>query len=226
MIISVHLPKTGGSSFKTLLQEQYGQQMLLDYDDKPMSHNKLSRNWAAIMHNFRARPLENIHCIHGHFLPYKYAYLNQESDYVIWLRDPAERIVSHYYYWQRTSNKIQKPPLHHKLTNKELSLEQFCRLPRFWNFYHQYLFRFKLENFSFIGLIENYEQSLTLFCKQFHIEKPVSVLFENQNSSRSGKTYDICPSLRHYIEKKNQKDYQLYYQAQRLHEALLNKFNP
>lgn len=221
MIISVHLPKTGGYAFKTLLEEQYGKHLLLDYADRPMSHNTFSRNWTAIKNNFRARPLSDIQCIHGHFLPCKYTYLSEQSRFVIWLRDPVERIVSHYYYWKRTDDTSITSPLYHKMINENMSLEQFCQLPRFWNFYSKYLFNFDIANFSFIGLTENYDQSFNSFCRMFNIENSEPLLRQNHNIHRKGEKYDIPQSLRQYIEKKNKKDYQIYALAQRLNAKLL-----
>ena len=44
MIISVHLPKTAGSSFKASLIQYFDQKVLLDYDDFPINTTPFQRN--------------------------------------------------------------------------------------------------------------------------------------------------------------------------------------
>lgn len=44
MIVSVHIPKAGGTSFRELLQKEYGSGLMLDCDDKPLVHGDFARN--------------------------------------------------------------------------------------------------------------------------------------------------------------------------------------
>jgi hypothetical protein len=115
-----------------------------------------------------------------------------------------------------------------------MSLEEFCCLPRFRNFYSQYLFAFNLSHFDFIGLTETYDDRLTAFCHCFHLENNhqwlvnhssiKNSLVKNHNPNREGHSYDIDPALQQIIEQYNQKDYQLYQQACQINERLIKEF--
>ena len=79
MLISVHFPKTAGSSFLVALESYFGQGLLQDYADRPINRTALRRNAQAVyagLRNAVARTgMEKVACIHGHFLPLKYALL-------------------------------------------------------------------------------------------------------------------------------------------------------
>ena len=48
MLISVHIPKTGGTSFGAMLARHFGPRLLRDYDDRPLSHGGLARLSMAV----------------------------------------------------------------------------------------------------------------------------------------------------------------------------------
>ncbi len=102
MIISLHTPKTGGNSFRNVLQFHFGDRLFLDYGDFPINKNLQCRTADAIEKGkeIELRKLEirqRFQCIHGHFLARKYAAFmgNEHVKFVTWLRDPLERLASH-----------------------------------------------------------------------------------------------------------------------------------
>ena len=107
MLISVHLPKTAGVSFGSALDRYFGGNVLRDYADRPLNSGTFQRNFKTLslsVKNIAAgQKLAHLACIHGHFMPLKYRFLPvaQEKQFVVWLRDPVERIASHYYFWLR-----------------------------------------------------------------------------------------------------------------------------
>jgi len=158
MLISVHIPKTGGASFKTLLQSHFGDKMLEVYNDCPMNKNTLFRNISAILSMIKSTGLSNKYdCIHGHFLPIKYRLIKKKS-YVIWLREPAERLVSRYYHWKRNYLRNNKNK-NRFVKNIDISVKEFCSIKHYQNIYSKYLWGMKIEMFDFIGITENYENS-------------------------------------------------------------------
>lgn len=75
MFISVHLPKTAGTSFIKSLKAQFGNGLRIDNNDLPVNTKPYERNKAALKESVRiAEHWKNIDvkCIHGHFLPLKY----------------------------------------------------------------------------------------------------------------------------------------------------------
>src|SRR5690606_39025041 len=97
--------------------------------------------------------LNNVKCIHGHFMPYKYHSLlkNKKNIFVTWLRDPIERLGSHYYFWLRTYDSKNSPPLHKKVVEENWSFEAFCFSKEMQNVYEQFFWKFPIDNFNFIG---------------------------------------------------------------------------
>ena len=131
MLISVHLPKTAGSSFATSLNNHFGESHYrADYNDWPINTPKTKRRYQAIKDFFlnQKRDFSGIECIHGHFLPLKYLGLRNDSDtkYITWMRDPIQRMASHYHFWKRTYNPEKSPALHTRMVQEDWTLERFC----------------------------------------------------------------------------------------------------
>lgn len=223
MLISVHLPKTGGSSFGTLLKSVYGEGLLVDSNDHPMAHGTLARNLAALRQMPAARKLEGRYrCVHGHFLPLKYALLKHKS-YAIWLRDPVERVVSRYFH--RVRNLARKDgETRQYLGKRETTLEEFVQLPHHQNLYAKYLFGMRLEQFDFVGITETYETSLQVFSRCYDIDVDTAIDKQNANPRKRGERYEISDELRSLIVRNNQKDQRLYEKALLISASLQRKY--
>ena len=186
MIISVHIPKTAGTSFKHLLQQQFHERLLLDYTERPIWNNRVKGVGRALFAGLRMMVRhENkgeYQCVHGHFLALKYRFLQirRNASYVVWLREPAERLISHYYYWKRTPPAPGTPPLRAHVHALDYSLEDFCQEPLFRNLYSKFLFGVNLDQFDFIGITEDFDRSIDLFRKIFSFG-----LEENSNKNRN-----------------------------------------
>ncbi|MFZ4462640.1 MAG: hypothetical protein ACOYN5_02260 [Bacteroidales bacterium] len=217
MIISVHLPKTAGSSFKASLDQHFGQKLMLDYADFPINIPILQRNRNVLISslNNAERNFDEIECIHGHFMPMKYLLLNskQPLTFVIWMRHPVERIISHYYFWQRYYQP-EAPPLHKRIVEEKWTLEKFCLSDEMRDLYHQFLWGFPLHNFDFIGITEHYEDDFRYFANKY-LHKKVASFKENINENRN-ENYTLNSSFRKQIESFHEIDMELYHSALKL----------
>jgi len=215
MIISLHLPKTAGSSFARSLESCFGDRLLKDYADFPLNTPVFDRNRNALRAGIDNGNLDpgKIGCIHGHFLPLKYLLLSvgYDIDFVTWLRHPVERVLSHYYYWRRSYNPEHSRPLHRNVVEENWSVEKFCLSPALRNLYTQFLWGFPLEQFSFIGITEHYEHDLRYFSKRF-IGKDLAV-FEKTIGDRKEELYDIDSRFRQRIKSFHERDMALYHRA-------------
>jgi hypothetical protein len=227
MLISVHLPKTAGSSFLAALECHFGERLLEDFADRPLHTSAFRRNFHAVQAYLRnALPrsdLEAVECIHGHFLPLKYVSLQTASSkkYVVWMRDPIERQASHYFYWIRNYNPRRAGQLHRRVVEEEWSLERFCLGPEMRNIYSKFLWGFSLSRFDFIGITEFYETEIEQFSRQI-----MGVSLENQwkNANPQGVRHVHVddPELRQKIEAYHHADMMLYQQALRYREKRMN----
>jgi hypothetical protein len=172
VLISLHLPKTAGTSFLAVLEQHFGESLYRDYDDRPLHHGALRRHLrctrAALTHSLSGLAGEPA-CIHGHFLPLKYRYLRSSSDlrFVTWFRDPVQRIVSHYNYWRREYEAATAGALHRKVVEEDWSLERFALSPELRDVYRLFLWHFPLQRFDFIGITEFFEEDLQDFASRF-----------------------------------------------------------
>lgn len=231
MLVSVHLPKTAGTSFLLTLEAHFGQRLLKDYGDRPINKSSFRRNSHAlsccVRNGFARKVSEQVDCIHGHFLPLKYRFLPsaQGKQFVIWLRDPLERMVSHYHYWQRSFEPDSAAELHRQMVEESWSLERFCLGPELQNIYSKFLWGFPLGRFSFIGITEHYESDVRYFTRQF---LQASLGPEKANVSPVGQPVTDLddPAFRERVAAHHSVDMALYRQALALREARVSQGSP
>lgn len=171
LLVSLHLPKTAGTSFGSVLKTHFGNSLLRDYADVPINTPPFERNQAAMqaaVDNAEA-DWSGIECIHGHFLPVKYLLLaaRRELKFVTWMRDPVERVLSHYYFWRRGYDPATAPPLHRKVVEEDWPLERFCLSDELKDLYRQFLWGFAADNFDFIGITEFFDEDFAYFSKAY-----------------------------------------------------------
>ncbi len=216
MIVSLHLPKTAGTSFVKALENHFGPALLKDYDDLPINTPPFERNRAALqasIHNGEADKFDGIGCIHGHFLPLKYLLLSFRRDlrFITWLRDPVERMLSHYHFWRKSYDPQKSAPLHKRVIAENWSLERFCLGPELKNVYCQFVWGFPLVYFDFIGITEFYNEDLAYFSKVY-LGTNLETYTVNVGDKVGGK-YQIDEKFRKQIETFHSGDMMLYKRA-------------
>ena len=230
MLISLHTPKAGGSSFKKLLEENYKHQLLSDYNDKPINKTVDERQLEVLTFRKKLRlykkyiyEYKNYQCIHGHFLPYKYDYyLKRDNCYFItWLREPLDRLASHYYYWYRSYNKNKSSYLHRKVVEEKWSFKKFAFSEKMKNFYSQFLWNFPIENFDFIGVFEFYQSDMEYFHKTYFNKTSINIPVVNTNKKNKGSYLNEIDYISE-LKKQHAEDYKLYDYAIKLRNHRIN----
>jgi hypothetical protein len=174
MLVSVHMPKTAGLSFRATLEEHFGKQFAHDYVDSPLAYPPAERHQMALeasISSLGSNALAGVKCIHGHFLPVKYLPLTQQRhcQFVTWLREPVARLISHYHYWHRSYGipSAYTSELHRRVVEESWTLEEFCLSPELRNIYTEFLWRFPFQRLDFIGVTEFFDDDFHWFCKLF-----------------------------------------------------------
>ncbi len=212
MMISVHLPKTAGVSFRATLEKKFGAQLRLDYGDRPLHKGNFERNFSSIEAATKSHMMnfDEVACIHGHFLPIKYLLLRDQAatPFVTWMRHPVDRIVSHYEFWKRDYNGSTAGPLHKRVVMEGWSLKQFCLSEETRNLYDKLLWAFPIEYFDFIGIVEHYEEDHTYFVKNYLHVNTVTVRL-NTAPSRDH-LVELDRGFRQEVEAFHRADMRLY----------------
>jgi hypothetical protein len=85
--------------------------------------------------------------------------------YMTFLRNPLDRAISHYYYWHQI-NEPQNPRWL-KFHTEQWSLEEFLLHPDFSNFHMRFTRGLDIDAFDFVGVVEEFGQSMKLLGRMF-----------------------------------------------------------
>lgn len=146
--VVLHMPKTGGSSLRNHLREDFELKLYYSYT-VPLRQakwkGKLKANLFS-MSNGKGQDFSAYDGIYGHFILDRYTFLKKKIENVktlTWFREPAQRIVSHYNYWHRCvesdPNYIKNNKWVARMIDEEWTLEDFALHPHFRNLYSFFL---------------------------------------------------------------------------------------
>ena len=210
MIISVHIRKCAGTSFRSALKDQFNNRLLLDYGDEigsshPSSVAKRQQSLKRL-EQVAESITDDFDIVHGHFYRKKYDCLPGQHHYISFMRDPVERVLSNYYYLKR--NKDRQNPDAIIVNQLGYSLMEFAAHPDNQNLQSQFLQTNSLNEFSFVGTVENYSVSIDKLNKMFDLR----IAFDTQQNvnSNSSNQYEIDSKTLAHIRKYNQEDIRLY----------------
>jgi hypothetical protein len=223
MIVSVHIPKTAGTSLRVGLEQALGARLLLDYGDRPLARSveddaRRARSAAEV----RADPdrlVRDYDAVHGHFLASKYLPLGERARFAVFLREPVTRTLSQYRHWRRAPNAPN--PIAARIRDGEVGPADLAEMPEYRHIYADFLGGIDLARFAFVGLAEQYDTSLALFRAVFGIDLPV--LHENAGSGRA-EADDIGPDEMARVKAAQADNALMYDRGRRRFEALCTAF--
>ncbi|MBM3549943.1 MAG: sulfotransferase family protein [Alphaproteobacteria bacterium] len=177
-LISLHVPKAFGTSLAEVLVGHYGRERIVgDYaiflEDSPPA----TRFW-------RPRLKRSTAVIHGHFPAVRYADVPARRR-VTFLRDPIERTISHFFFWQLEPRHGN--PLHGRMLDEHIGLIGFARLPAIQRFYTQTIFGdCDMSSFDLVGTVENLERDWPRFQRLTGIAAPLPHINRNRYPGYAG----------------------------------------
>jgi hypothetical protein len=220
MLLSIHIVKAAGNSFREALMRAFGDRLMRDYGDwagfdEPAANARRKERTAAM--RARASELaERFDAIHGHFIADKYAGLFDDARFLAFFRDPYQQTISHYEYLLRDTdrrsdvNSEQHPEVAYFREQKP-SLMDFIEAPYYRNHQSGFLGSLSLDDLAFVGISERYGESLEHFKRVFGVDLGPP-LFENVNHGRAG-DYEVTPEVARAVERYRPKDVELYRKA-------------
>ena len=236
-LIFLHVPKAAGSTFYKIIERQYKPNSIFSIDGQRVRES---------IDEFKKLPVaqrEEIRVLKGHMYFGLHELLPQPSTYITILRDPVERIISHYYYVLRSPNHY----LYNKVTSQHMSLKDYvCSgisteldngQTRLLSGLEQTVFGWEecstkvLElakqniknHFAVVGLSERFDETLILLQKAFAYKIPFYVQ-ENVTKNRPLKE-NISQDTLKFIEKYNELDIELYKYAKNNFENIITQQN-
>ena len=96
-VIFIHIPKCAGTTLtQGIIQKTFSRRQRLIF------HGNSTRALISQLQGMPDYRKERIRCIAGHFAFGIHQFLPQRAQYITLLREPVDRVVSHYYFARRT----------------------------------------------------------------------------------------------------------------------------
>lgn len=206
-IISIHIPKTAGTTFRQILDAEFGDSLLAVYGASHPSYERLSKvdtttRVGVIMDGFQI--------LHGHYKPSRFDW-SSECKKITWVREPYQRCASQYSHLRR---QVANGTVHPFMPNLEMTFEAFIEQPEITNFMSQYMEGTDISNWSCVGVVEEFEPSLEAMAQALDRDLVNLAAPTNENPDKTAKKYTPdSKALQSKFEELNSLDYELYEKA-------------
>lgn len=213
-LISIHVPKCGGSSFRHVLETWFDHRLRFHYIDEV-------KNVLPPRYRLKRRKLFWLYyprlCIHGHFNADRgfgvADYYPEVDQFITVLRDPFEVAVSLYFYAKKLGDKWHAGEVR-RVTETHGTLNAFLRdnldRPVFVNYMPQtvtadnYVAMFE-NRFVHVGIMEDLQTSIDAMAAKLGLP---TVHIPHKNVSRRDEPVD--PGLRREFEARHALEYAMY----------------
>lgn len=180
LYVSIHIPKTAGTSFARSLTDIVDQNALrLDYQHE-RDHAAIAKRGIRAVETHKVWLEESFlrlawryrsdikslsrttRFVHGHFPVLKYHPLLtwRKTYFITWVREPFARAISNYYYWQAFDAATMPDPLVKTVLDEQWSLETYLFHPALRNYQAMFLKGMPWKRINFFGVTERFSEDL------------------------------------------------------------------
>lgn len=195
-LISVHIPKTGGTTVGRLLRDHYGHRLDQIYPpprEAPIFWRARLRLTRTIRHR---RPFRR--AVHGHFQASRFAPI--DAPMIAFIRDPLKMQISLWHFARRIHPERRGP---YGRVSMTMPLDEWIEYPA--PMLTSYL-DVPINRLALIGTDETYEADLRCLCAM------IGARYEprRENANPEGSNYSITPDMRRRYERVNAAESELY----------------
>lgn len=236
-LIFIHIPKAAGTTLHRIIERQYPRNTI--YTINGANVQKSIQEFKNLSEIER----QKIRCLKGHMPFGLHKYLPRPAAYITLLRNPVDRIISHYYYVLRTPSHY----LYNVVTSENMSLSDYVSSgisPELTNGQTRLISgvervdsitgdepvsadileiaKRNLQDYFIVGgLSERFDESLILF-KSLLRWRNIFYIKQNVTRSRPSKR-EIPRKTMEVIEKHNKLDMELYEFAKQMFEEQIRE---
>lgn len=222
MFISIHIPKTAGTTVAYILDYGTNRRIFYDYEE---DYNEAPPT--EYLQRHREFITDKFDVIHGHFLYKKYAETFPHEHYLATLRHPVSRVVSQY------NHILDEPPGVGAWPNAEIlsgnmDVVEFAGIYNIGNAQTVFLEGQNMADYAHFFLTERLEQSIALFQKKFMFARRDAYAGQGLPTINTRSThqryYKPSKTEEQEIFKLTSDDNELYAKAMQRHETEAKKY--
>jgi len=195
MLVSVHIPKAGGTTLKSVLRRKYRTRLLIDYPDHEARKSRIE----TLMGMLRERPPK---AVHGHFCASKYI----GRRYITFIRDPVERRASEYNYIRRRYKNDGLIIDEGWANALSISLHEFMEIP---DSTYSNLLDIDIRQFSFVGLMDRFEMDMARLCEMLQVS------YRPEKANAAKKPTNVTDELRRVFARTNPEEIEYFEEIRR-----------
>jgi hypothetical protein len=158
MFVSIHIPKTAGTTLAYIFDYGSGRRIMYDYKADYSNALMDDLEWWRLHKPFIERQFD---FIHGHFFYRKYADLFPDAEYLVCLRHPVERIISQFNHVVNEANPDDWQ--YRAIVDNDLDLVDYATFDGVPDAQARHVEGRPIEDYEFVFLSETLKLSLSAF---------------------------------------------------------------